>query len=350
MEKVNNINYISCTECNFKSKLNIAVKTHKKREHGVKVKIEKVVDEIHNENDKSNLKQGQDREKEHFACNQCEYKSPYNLESLIVDDIKNHKKSHHIEQYVCEERNCKYQTYFKNKFGVHVRQNHGTRCYICNMCPYTTMRKQRFVMHIESAHNKEETNGYQNKIKYACEEKDCNYKSTDKKKVKHHVKRQHGKMCYICAECPFTTQSKQYFKQHIKRAHNMLITYPLPPRPVLSMTTEETKSWFPSFFSILLSDVKSSTQKGHPMPSWMKDIEDVISFSTIQVQDGNWGSKENNFFWKLKLVSAIVLENKGIDYTEFALDKRRKHTKYSVTDLKMMSKAKNHATFENLFL
>ena len=55
-------------------------------------------------------------------------------------------------------------------------------------------------------------------------------------------------------------------------------------------------------------------------------------------------------FRKLKLVGAILLEKKGLDYTTFAENVEDKHEKYSIDDLKLMSMSKNPETFEKLFV
>ena len=64
----------------------------------------------------------------------------------------------------------------------------------------------------------------------------------------------------------------------------------------------------------------------------------------------NWDKVSPNFFWKLKLAGAILLDKKGVDYTTFAERVEDKHEKYSVDDLKLMSMSKNPETFEKLFV
>jgi len=66
--------------------------------------------------------------------------------------------------------------------------------------------------------------------------------------------------------------------------------------------------------------------------------------------DLNWTRVSANFYWKLKLVSAIILDKRGLDYTTFAENVEEKHEKYSVNDLKLMSMSKNPETFEKLFM
>ena len=64
----------------------------------------------------------------------------------------------------------------------------------------------------------------------------------------------------------------------------------------------------------------------------------------------NWSKVSPNFYWKLKLVGAILLDKKGVDYTTFAEKVEEKHEKYSIADLKLMSMSKNPETFEKLFV
>ena len=152
---------------------------------------------------------------------------------------------------------------------------------------------------------------------FSCEK--CKYKSSHEAKLDRHMKSMHGDNCYLCNQCSFISQSRQSLLGHKKQVHKQkkvkenILKYPMPPRPVLSMTKDETKSWFPKFFLTLSHDLKNNSKNGHPLPTWMKDIEDVICFSTLKNINRNWSTAENGFFWKLKLVSAIVLDQKGID-------------------------------------
>merc|ERR1712129_109476 len=59
--------------------------------------------------------------------------------------------------------------------------------------------------------------------------------------------------------------------------------------------------------------------------------------------------RERGLVWRLKLVSAIVLEHKGVDYSEFGLAVLKKFPRHSVKELKIMGQTKNPATFEKMF-
>jgi len=128
---------------------------------------------------------------------------------------------------------------------------------------------------------------------------------------------------------------------------------PVPPRPVLSLSQADLKLWFPQFLE-KMSGKKFPTSMPKKFPDWDTDVDKVLTMKDF-VEFGpknefNWNKVSPNFFWKLKLVSAIILDKKGIDYTTFAEEVEEKHEKYSVNDLKLMSMSKNPETFEKLFV
>lgn len=190
--------------------------------------------------------------------------------------------------------------------------------------------------------------------KYSCDQ--CTYNTNFKGSLKNHNESKHGGICYICELCIFNSNTRSKFLEHKKKVHGMktqnvkMLKYPIPPKPVLSLKSKEVKAWFPLFFSKISLEIKAQRETGQPNPAWIKDIEDVISLNSLKLVAKNWDDIEQSFYWKLKLVSAIVLDHKGFDYTEFGMEIPIKHLRYSVTDLKMMSKAKNHSTFEKMFL
>eukprot|EP00092_Neocalanus_flemingeri_P000717 GFUD01000760.1.p1 GENE.GFUD01000760.1~~GFUD01000760.1.p1 ORF type:complete len:673 (+),score=173.45 GFUD01000760.1:46-2064(+) len=128
---------------------------------------------------------------------------------------------------------------------------------------------------------------------------------------------------------------------------------PLPPKPVLCLNQEEIKIWFPQFIE-KMSGKKFPTSMPKKFPDWDADVDKVLTHKDF-VEMGpknefNWKKVSPTFYWKLKLVSAIILDKKGIDYTTFAENVEEKHEKYSINDLKLMSMSKNPETFEKLFV
>eukprot|EP00092_Neocalanus_flemingeri_P037768 GFUD01041116.1.p1 GENE.GFUD01041116.1~~GFUD01041116.1.p1 ORF type:complete len:267 (-),score=55.18 GFUD01041116.1:57-857(-) len=215
--------------------------------------------------------------------------------------------------------------------------------YQCTECEYKSPSKRIIKTHKKKKHSE----------RYQCDQ--CKYESNSKTGVDNHIEAKHGGICYICELCRYNTSKMKTFLNHRRTAHGKnsnkeVLKYPIPPKPVLSMKAEEIKSWFPSFFSKISFEIKAKRESGQPIPIWIKDIEDVISLSSLKMLASNWDDIEQGFFWKLKLVSAIVLDHKGFDYTDFAMKVTKKHMRYSVSDLKMMSKAKNPSTFENMFM
>jgi len=128
---------------------------------------------------------------------------------------------------------------------------------------------------------------------------------------------------------------------------------PVPPKPVLCLNQEEIKIWFPQFIE-KMSGKKFPTSMPKKFPDWDADVDKVLTHKDF-VEMGpknefNWKKVSATFYWKLKLVSAIILDKKGIDYTTFAENVEEKHEKYSINDLKLMSMSKNPETFEKLFV
>merc|ERR1712129_98845 len=219
-------------------------------------------------------------------------------------------------------------------------QNHHQ----CNECDYKSLSRRVIKNHKKKKHS----------VQYSCDE--CKFESNSKAGLNSHIESKHVGICYICDLCVYNSNNMKTFMNHKKTAHGVkqnikeVLKYPVPPKPVLLMKAEEIKSWFPSFFSKISFEIKTRRESGQPMPVWIKDIEDVITLSSLKMLANNWGDIEHSFFWKLKLVSAIVLDHKGFDYTDFAMSLPVKHARYSVKDLKMMSQSKNPSTFENMFM
>ena len=129
---------------------------------------------------------------------------------------------------------------------------------------------------------------------------------------------------------------------------------PVPPRPVLSLCQEEIKEYFPSLVEKLSGKKFPPQAIPKKCSEWDEDVEKVLAlkdFSDLGPKvEFNWNKVSPNFFWKLKLVGAILLDKKGVDYTTFAEKVEDKHEKYAIDDLKLMSMSKNPETFEKLFM
>lgn len=129
---------------------------------------------------------------------------------------------------------------------------------------------------------------------------------------------------------------------------------PVPPRPVLSLSQEEIKEYFPSLVEKLSGKKFPPQAIPKKCSEWDEDVEKVLAlkdFSDLGPRvEFNWNKVSPNFFWKLKLVGAILLDKKGVDYTTFAEKVEDRHEKYSIDDLKLMSMSKNPETFEKLFM
>ena len=171
--------------------------------------------------------------------------------------------------------------------------------------------------------------------------------------LKKHTDEAHSNSCFICSFCPFSTKNRQAFSSHLRKHQdvntakyhrgNKLPKLPIPPQPVLSLTEAELKDWFPSFFPKFLKEIQDS--KGQ---EWINDITEVISLeSLVNMKEDILTEKE--LIWKLKLVSAIILDHKGIDYTDFGLKVLKRFSRYPVTELKMMAQSNNPDTFEKMF-
>ena len=129
---------------------------------------------------------------------------------------------------------------------------------------------------------------------------------------------------------------------------------PVPPRPVLSLSQEDIKDWFPQLIEKLSAKKFPTAAIPKKCIEWDTDVEKVLSFKDFSDNgprpEFNWSKVSANFYWKLKLVAAILLDKKGVDYTTFAEKVEDKHEKYSIDDLKLMSMSKNPETFEKLFV
>ena len=144
-------------------------------------------------------------------------------------------------------------------------------------------------------------------------------------------------------------QPKKLKKFKFKIKHGV----PVPPKPVLSLSQDDLKHWFPQLME-KLSGKKFPSSSPRKCPDWDEDVDKVLTLSDFTdlgpKTEFNWSKVSGNFFWKLKLVSAILLDKKGIDYTTFAEKVEERHEKYSIEDLKLMSMSKNPETFEKLFV
>ena len=237
-----------------------------------------------------------------------------------------------------------YQDELPKSKKIKTEESKQQNYYQCTECDYKSPSKRIIKTHKKNKHS----------VQYPCNE--CKYESNSKAGLNNHIESKHGGICYICELCKYNSNNMKTFMNHKRNIHGakqnikQVMKYPVPPKPVLSMKAEEIKTWFPSFFSKISFEIKARRDAGQPMPVWIKDIEDVITLSSLKMLASNWEDIEHSFFWKLKLVSAIVLDHKGFDYTDFAMSVPIKHARYSVSDLKMMSKAKNPSTFENMFM
>ena len=199
---------------------------------------------------------------------------------------------------------------------------------------------------------------------FTCEICALKFKSTSS--LQRHHETAHGDSCYICPSCGKISKDRSAFVSHQSSKHGLTYTtakrlsdpswlateackFHVPPQPVLSLTREETIAWFPGFLDKLVQEVEADWQAGREeRMRWMADIEEVISLKQLAEQGkAMFGDKELG--WKVKLVSAIVLLHKGVDFTTFGIRVARRFNKYTSSELKMMSEAKNPATFEKMF-
>lgn len=210
----------------------------------------------------------------------------------------------------------------------------------CYKCDFKANKKVELRLH-EEAHSKN----------YCCVE--CLFRCTSQTKLNKHIKANHGGVCFICDVCKFNSTDIDVFAHHKKNVHGIKVNkanvtrFPIPPKPVLMMDRKQVNEWFPSFFSSLSKEMKMTGLS--PLPDWVKDVSEVISLETLAGLQAEWQNKSGEFYWKLKLFAAILLDHKGFEYNSFGIQVDRVHDKYSVKDLKIMSKAKNPATFESLF-
>ena len=199
---------------------------------------------------------------------------------------------------------------------------------------------------------------------FTCEICALKFKSTSS--LQRHHETAHGDSCYICPSCGKISKDRSTFVSHQSSKHGLTYTtakrlsdpswlateackFHVPPQPVLSLTREEMTAWFPSFLDKLVQEVESDWQAGREeRMKWMADIEEVISLKQL-VEQGKAMFGDKELGWKIKLVSAIVLLHKGVDFTTFGMRVARRLNNYTSKELKMMSETRNPATFEKMF-
>ena len=190
---------------------------------------------------------------------------------------------------------------------------------------------------------------------FTCEICSLKFKSTSS--LKRHHETVHEASCYICTSCGKIWKDRTTFVSHQSSKHGLTYTksateackFDVPPQPVLSLTRDEARAWFPGFLDKLVQELETDWSAGREARMrWMADISEVISLKQLAEQDkAMFGDEEIG--WKIKLVAAIVLLHKGVDFTTFGIRVGRRFNKYASRELKMMSEARNPATFEKMF-
>ena len=94
--------------------------------------------------------------------------------------------------YLCNYNSCQSKTKSKNGLIRHIKVTHlNLISYSCTQCDYTT----KFAAHVLGVHEK---------VRHSC--KFCDYKSTHKTTIYHHIRRVHGnEEKRKCPECDYKT-------------------------------------------------------------------------------------------------------------------------------------------------
>ena len=172
-----------------------------------------------------------------FFCDQCSYST--NQKSLL----RGHKHKHSIEKphqclecglcfkrryhltrhslshkedapkYVCPH--CPYSTFRKHRLKVHIQTHQTHKAIKCSLCPYSCKYEWtlKFHMRKHTGNKAPAISGVPAKIDFTCHL--CGYRCQNTKNMKYHMKRHENKTPHSCPHCDYKCSSKSSLKDHI---------------------------------------------------------------------------------------------------------------------------------------
>ena len=166
-----------------------------------------------------------------YECNQCDFRSAYEYK------LKNHIKQEHEKRN--EKRICTCGKSFSNKkqLGRHVREVHDGVTLKCDQCSYQTKRSRDLRNHIENKHGDGVQIDKQERPDIFCEF--CGYSCKYRQSLQDHVEKIHLQNEYKCNEedCDFVTTQKRKLQEHKSRHGEELIC------PICGKTFSSNKAW-----------------------------------------------------------------------------------------------------------
>ncbi|XP_057661559.1 zinc finger protein 287-like isoform X9 [Diorhabda carinulata] len=151
-----------------------------------------------------------DNIQELYICNTC------SAEFTAEEEVKKHVKTH-SEQYECTVCNQKFKKLYD--FAIHNYTHDPEGLFRCPLCPYSTLRRTGFSVHINFTHLK--------KCNYVCET--CGKGFNDMVLYKEHHNEHLGVKPFTCIVCSKIFTYSRYLLNHQLRSHRVGIIGQLLP-------------------------------------------------------------------------------------------------------------------------
>ena len=204
-----------CNQCGFKTKFNIALKRHLKKIH---VDIRKQIDKHESpDGDKINsvkniyVNPSASMKTPSNECSKCEYKTNQRWA------LRRHERIVHENIKVHECNLCEYKASEKRNLQNHIKAVHDKiKDHKCDLCDLATGTVSILTQHIKAVHERSKD---QQCIK-------CDFKSSYKNKLTRHIRTVHDKIKeYKCTKCEFSTGRSDKLIRHVRAVHDKIKNY-----------------------------------------------------------------------------------------------------------------------------
>lgn len=140
-----------------------------------------------------------------YLCNTATCKYKCKSRTVLVRHIK--VMHLNLVSYSCTQ--CSYATKFSQSLTAHVLGVHEKVKQFCKLCDYTSTHKATIYHHMRKAHGNDD--------KTKCPE--CDYKSSSKDVLECHINGKHLKNPLFCEKCGFQTTWRNCLRNHMRTKH-----------------------------------------------------------------------------------------------------------------------------------
>ena len=140
-------------------------------------------------------------------CNYCQE------QFLRLDSVRRHIQVQHVGvRFGCDQ--CDYKATDKRRLRDHIHIKHeGVKKYQCNQCQKQFMRPTSVRRHIKLDHEG---------LRFNCNQ--CDYMGGDKRRLRDHINAKHEGMKFKCKQCDYVVSSPDSIRIHIK-LHNQGVVF-----------------------------------------------------------------------------------------------------------------------------